>query len=67
MNILLVLGLTSIVAPDGIPVPATAVRFDIPVMLAAAVARLPIFFTGGIISRWEGALFLAYYMLIPPT
>ena len=37
LNILLVLGLTSIVAPDGIPVAATAVRFDIPIMLAAAL------------------------------
>ena len=62
LNILLVLGLTSIVAPDGIPVAATAVRFDIPIMLAAAVACLPILFTDGIISRWEGALFLAYYI-----
>ena len=62
LNILLVLGLTSVVAPDGIPVAATAVRFDILVMLAAAVACLPIFFTDGIISRWEGALFLAYYI-----
>lgn len=62
LNILLVLGLTSIVAPNGIPVPATAVRFDFPVILAPTVARLPIFFTGGIISRWEGALFLAYYI-----
>ena len=31
-------------------------------MLATAVACLPIFFTDGIISRWEGALFLAYYI-----
>lgn len=62
LNILLVLGLTSVVAPDGIPVPATAVRFDILVMLATAVACLPIFFTDGLISRWEGALFLAYYI-----
>jgi cation:H+ antiporter len=43
------------------PRTAAAIEFDIPVMIAAAVACLPIFYTGGIISRWEGVLFLAYY------
>jgi len=42
LNILLVLGLRSVVAQDGVPV--TAVRFDILVMLGTAVARLPIFY-----------------------
>jgi len=60
-NILGVLGLTAILAPDGIAVPASALRFDIPVMIAVAVAALPIFFTGFTIARWEGALFLAMY------
>ncbi|MEH6365738.1 MAG: sodium:calcium antiporter, partial [Pseudomonas marincola] len=32
-----------------------------PVMIAVAVACLPIFFTGYRINRWEGLLFLAYY------
>jgi cation:H+ antiporter len=31
-----------------------------PVMLAVAIACLPIFFTGNRISRWEGLLFLGY-------
>jgi cation:H+ antiporter len=39
----------------------SALRFDIPVMIAVAVACLPIFFTGSSISRWEGFLFLGYY------
>lgn len=30
-------------------------------MIAVAIACLPIFFTGHLISRWEGGLFLAYY------
>ncbi|KAB1986700.1 hypothetical protein, partial [Haemophilus parainfluenzae] len=33
----------------------------LPVMIAAAVACLPIFLTGNVISRWEGILFLGYY------
>jgi cation:H+ antiporter len=61
-NILAVLGLASIFAPDGIAVPASALRFDIPVMIATAIACLPIFFTGNVISRWEGILFLGYYV-----
>jgi len=60
-NILAVLGLSALVAPDGVPVAAAALQFDIPVMIAVAIACLPIFFTGHLIARWEGALFLAYY------
>jgi len=61
-NMMSVLGLSSLVAPDGISVPAAALQFDIPVMIAVAVACLPVFFTGHLIARWEGALFLGYYV-----
>lgn len=61
-NILAVLGLTAVMSPDGIGVAPAALRFDIPFMIAVAVACLPIFFTGFKIARWEGALFLAYYL-----
>jgi cation:H+ antiporter len=61
LNVLGVLGLTSLVAPKGVAVPASALRFDMPVMLAAAVACLPIFYTGHRIARWEGGVFLSYY------
>ena len=60
-NVLAVLGLTGLVAPDGIDVAPAAISFDIPVMIATAVACLPIFFTGHRINRWEGLLFLGYY------
>jgi cation:H+ antiporter len=61
-NILLVLGLTALVAPQPVLVPNAAIRFDIPVMFTIALACWPIFFTGWSISRWEGAAFLAYYV-----
>jgi len=61
-NILAVLGLTAAVAPIGIPVPDAVLGFDLPIMLAATIACLPIFFTGFRIDRWEGALFLFYYV-----
>ena len=60
-NILAVLGIASLVAPEGIPVSPAALRFDIPVMIATAVACLPIFFTGSRVARREGLLFLGYY------
>ncbi len=61
-NLLCVLGLSSIVAPSGIAVSAAALRFDIPVMIAVAVACLPIFFSGYLISRFNGATFLFFYV-----
>ncbi|MQS07566.1 calcium/sodium antiporter [Streptomyces alkaliphilus] len=60
-NIGLVLGLPAILSADGLPVPDAAVALDIPLMLAAAVALLPIAFTGFVVARWEGGLFLALY------
>lgn len=61
-NILGVLGLTGLLAPSGIAVSAAMAGFDIPVMIAVALACLPICFTGGAISRWEGAVLLGYYL-----
>jgi cation:H+ antiporter len=61
-NLVAVLGVSAAVAPDGLAVAPSAVNFDIPVMIAVAVACLPIFFTGHEISRWEGGLFLGYYV-----
>lgn len=61
-NIMGVLGLSSAVAPNGIAVSETALQFDIPVMIAVAIACLPVFFTGHVIARWEGGLFFAYYL-----
>ncbi|MEW6444398.1 MAG: calcium/sodium antiporter [bacterium] len=60
-NVLAILGLSGMVAADGIIVAPAALRFDLPVMIAVSVACLPIFFTSYRIARWEGWLFLAYY------
>lgn len=62
-NLLAVLGMAGLVAPAGVPVSATALQFDLPIMVAVAVACLPVFFAGHIISRWNGALFLGYYVV----
>lgn len=60
-NLLLVLGVTALLAPGGIPVPEESLAFTMPIMVAVAIVCLPIFFTGFRISRWEGLLFLAYF------
>jgi cation:H+ antiporter len=56
-----VLGVSSLLAPEGIPVAESAIRFDIPIMIAVSVALLPVIYTGYEIRRWEGALFLGLY------
>lgn len=59
-NILTVLGATATVGT--ITVSTSALRFDLPIMLAATIACLPIFYTDNQISRWEGILFIGYYI-----
>ncbi|MBW2525716.1 MAG: calcium/sodium antiporter, partial [Deltaproteobacteria bacterium] len=59
-NLLFVLGAAALLS-TGVPVPNGALHFDLPVMLATAVAALPIFFTGYRVDRWEGAVLVGYY------
>jgi cation:H+ antiporter len=61
-NILGVLGISALAAPGDLPVPASVLAFDLPVMTVVAVACLPVFFTGRTIARWEGVVFLGYYV-----
>ena len=60
-NVVYILGISAMVGEGGIPVGAAALHFDLPVMIAVAVACLPIFFTGRKLERWEGGVFLGYY------
>jgi cation:H+ antiporter len=61
VNIGLVLGLPAVISAGGLPVPAAAIALDIPLMIAAAVALLPVVLTGFRVARWEGALFILLY------
>ena len=60
-NILSIAGIAALITPGGLEVATSLLRFDIPVMIAVALACLPIFASGHLIARWEGALFLGYY------
>jgi cation:H+ antiporter len=61
-NILSVLGFSSLVAPDGMTVAPAVLRFDALVMIGVSLACFPVFFNGFQIKRWEGALFVGYYI-----
>ena len=62
-NILGCLGVSGLVSGDlGLVVAPSLLAFDIWVMLAVALACLPVFITGREIARWEGGIFLGYYL-----
>lgn len=61
-NILGCLGVTGLVAPEGLNVPAALLNFDLWVMLAVSFACIPVFMTGREIARWEGGIFVGYYV-----
>ena len=60
-NILAVLGTTAAISPNALEVPDGALSLDLPVMIAVAIACLPIVANGYALLRWEGVLFLAFY------
>ncbi len=61
-NIGSVLGLTAVISPGGVPVAEAAIGFDIPFMVAVALAVLPVVYTRASVARWEGMVFVAYYL-----
>ena len=61
-NILGCLGLAGVGSSAGLPVPQAALSFDLWVLLAVSFACLPVFLTGREIARWEGFVFLGYYL-----
>ena len=61
-NILGCVGLSGLASGDaGLLLSQAVLNFDLWVMLAVALACLPVFLTGREIARWEGAVFLLYY------
>lgn len=62
-NILGCVGLSGVASGSlGLPLAPSLLSFDIWVMLAALLACLPVFLTGREIARWEGGVFLGYYV-----
>jgi cation:H+ antiporter len=62
-NVLGCLGLGGLVSGvAGMAVAPAVLTFDLWVLTAVSLACLPIFLSGREIARWEGAVFLIYYM-----
>ena len=62
-NLLGVLGFIAFTVPEGLIISSSLFYFDLPVMLVVALFCLPIFITGKIINRKEGAFLLIIYIL----
>ncbi len=63
MNVLVVLGLASVISPGGIEVPPTFLVLDLPVMIAAALVLLYFAWSCRPVQRTAGALMVAAYVL----
>lgn len=61
-NIGVVIGLPAMIFGEGIPVSAAAIAIDMPLMVATAFALVPLAFTGFVLARWEGGLFVLLYV-----
>lgn len=62
-NILIILGVTSLVAEGGIAVPRDIFWIDLPLAAAVALLMLPVFRSGDCVSRREGLVFVGVYLL----
>lgn len=61
-NLLGVLGISGLVSPIPLLAGEQMATLDIPVMLGTAVLCVPLFFSGAVLSRAEGVLFLTLYV-----
>ncbi len=62
-NILVILGMTCMAARGGIDVSDEILRIDLPLAAAVALVCLPVFTSDRMVSRLEGGLFVAAYLL----
>ena len=60
-NILFILGVTSLASPAGVPVDAPLLHIDLPLAALVALVCVPVFASDRLISRKEGACFVAAY------
>lgn len=60
-NLALILGLTVLLAPTVVEVPAEVLEGDLVLMAAGAIACVPVFLSGRRINRIEGGLFVVAY------
>ncbi|PZU88340.1 MAG: sodium:calcium antiporter [Shinella sp.] len=61
-NILVILGITIVVPSEPVAVSPSLIGIDIPVMTAVALLCVPVFYSGRVVSRFEGALMVGLYL-----
>lgn len=63
-NVFSVLGISALVAPKGLglSVAPELMQVDLPVMVGISLLCLPLFYTGHLLARWEGALLFGLYL-----
>lgn len=61
-NIFSVLGFSTVVAGGNVPVSADLLRVDLPIMIGVMISCLPVFISGYLITRWNGAVWIAMYL-----
>jgi cation:H+ antiporter len=62
-NLLGVLGATALISPEPLSISPNALDFDLPVMLVTAALALPMFYSDYRLTRLEGLLLLALYVV----
>lgn len=66
-NILLILGVTCLVAPNGVDVGRDVLWIDLPLAAGVAIVCLPVFRSDRMVSRREGIAFVAAYLAYMAT
>jgi cation:H+ antiporter len=61
-NVLVILGVTCMVAPDGVAIGRDILLIDLPLAAAVAIVCLPVFRSDRLVSRREGASFVCTYL-----
>ncbi len=61
-NILLILGTSAFTSENGLKVPASVIKYDIPVLLGVSILSFPLLITGRKVVRLEGLLLLLCYI-----
>jgi cation:H+ antiporter len=61
-NVLVILGVTCVVAPAGIEVGRDILLLDLPFAALVAIVCLPVFSSQQLVSRREGAVFVLAYL-----
>jgi cation:H+ antiporter len=61
-NITIILGVTVLVAPDGVPVPEDVLAADLVLLVVVGLAAVPAMVSGSRMTRTEGGLFVGTYV-----